>query len=286
MKLSEKAYAKVNLALKITGIREDGYHLLDMVVMETGLYDTVELEHMQQGISIEAPEGIPTGPENTAYQAAALYFEKTGIQGGAHIRLHKEIPSRAGLGGDSSDAAAVLRMLNRMHYDVESGKPSLAELQAVAPLVGADVAFFLTGGMQRCRGIGEILDDVKLAVPIHMVLLTPNEGLSTPEVYREYDRQACDKGGDIGKVIEALEKGDMTMLCREIFNDLEAPAMRLCPILPDIKQVLLDHGAMGAMMSGSGTSVFGIYGSEKESRAAAKEITAKHAGRFRLIYAQ
>ncbi len=286
MKLIEKANAKVNLALKITGVRDDGYHLLDMVLMETGLYDTLELESSGQGITIEAPEGLPLGMDNTAYKAASVYFRKTGVQGGAHIRLHKQIPGRAGLGGDSSDAAAVLRLLNRMHYNVESGRPSLSDLHTIAPQVGADVSFFLMGGVQRCKGIGEVLEHVKMAVPLHMVILTPNEGLSTPEVYREYDRQPSDTGGDTGRVVEALEKGDLAMLCREMFNDLEAPAIQLYPILPDIKSILMDHGAMGAMMSGSGTSVFGIFTSEEESREAAQKIAEKHNDRFRLIYAQ
>jgi 4-diphosphocytidyl-2-C-methyl-D-erythritol kinase len=284
MKLIEKACAKVNLALKITGIREDGYHLLDMVLMEAGLYDTLELEHRERGICIEAPEEIPTGMDNTAFRAAAMYFEKTGIRGGAHIRLHKSIPGRAGLGGDSSDAAAVLRLLNRMYYDVKCGKPSLSELHTIAPLVGADVSFFLMGGVQRCKGIGEVLEHIKLASPVHMVILTPNEGLSTPEVYREYDRQPSNTGGDTSLVVEALGMGDIQALCRAMFNDLEAPAERLCPILPGIKKLLLEHGAAGAMMSGSGTSVFGIYESEAESREAAEKIEKKYKDRFRLIH--
>ncbi|MDP2892618.1 MAG: 4-(cytidine 5'-diphospho)-2-C-methyl-D-erythritol kinase [Bacillota bacterium] len=280
-KIELNAYAKINLALKIMGRREDGFHLLDMAMAEIGLFDTVEVTIKKSGITLEVPAGMPGGMKNTAYKAAALYFARAGIRSGANIRIVKHIPERAGLGGGSSNAGAVLKALDKLYRAI-----SPQALHDVARQVGADVPFFLTGGTARCRGVGDIVEPLHVKEPLHIVVLCPKTGLGTPLVYQAYDKQSVHSSGNIEIVCGALEKGDTLLLCRSIFNDLEEAASCLCPEVPAAKEALLEEGALAAMMSGSGTSVFGIYASGEEARGATEKIRERNRDKYRLIFWQ
>ncbi|MBQ0145846.1 MAG: 4-(cytidine 5'-diphospho)-2-C-methyl-D-erythritol kinase [Lachnospiraceae bacterium] len=233
--MKTRAYAKINIGLDITGIREDGYHLLDMVMQTVDLYDELEITPRDDGrVVLECDEpGVPTDGRNLAVKAFRALIPE-GDERGVSIFLKKNIPSQAGLGGGSSDAAEVLKAANVL---CGLGKTP-DELETAAAKIGADVPFFIKGGCQRCRGIGEILSPAEDGHGDYVVIVKPEAGASTKDVYAAYDRLA--------------EKP-------ECANVLEAVTAEMFPVIREIKEQLLAEGAELAGMSGSGTAVFGIF---------------------------
>lgn len=230
-----RAYAKVNIGLDITGIREDGYHLLDMVMQTVDLCDELELTPRSDGqvvLTCDTP-GVPTDGRNLAVKAARALLPE-GDQRGVKISLKKNIPSQAGLGGGSSDAAAVLKAVNEIY----GLKKSDRELEEIGAALGADVPFFIKGGCQRCQGIGEILSPAEDDHGDWLIIVKPDAGASTKEVYAAYDRLE--------------EKPDMP-------NVLEAVTARKVPEITEIREMLTSRGAEYASMTGSGTAVYGIF---------------------------
>lgn len=230
-----RAYAKVNIGLDITGIREDGYHLLDMVMQTVDLCDELELTLRSDGqvvLTCDTP-GVPTDGKNLAVKAARALLPE-GDKRGVSIHLIKNIPSQAGLGGGSSDAAAVLKAVNEMYALGKSDR----ELETIGAGLGADVPFFIKGGCQRCQGIGEILNPAEDGHGEWMIIVKPDAGASTKEVYAAYDR--LEKKPDLPNVLEAVTAG-------------------MVPEVTEIKEMLLSCGAEFASMTGSGTAVFGIF---------------------------
>ena len=178
--LTINANAKINLYLEITGTLENGYHALSMIMQSISLCDTLTLEPAD-ALCVHCP-GVPQ-EQNSAFRAGQLFFEAAGLDGGAHIEIFKRIPSQAGLGGGSADAAAVLLGLSELY-----GHPlSLGELARIAVRIGADVPFFLKGGCQQCQGIGEVLAPLGNALAPHYLVIQPEGGVSTPAAYRKYD---------------------------------------------------------------------------------------------------
>ena len=247
------ACAKLNLALKITGRRPDGYHELDMVMQEISLCDQISIKKSDV-LRVESDKPLP--PDNTLGKAARVFFEYARVRGGADIYVQKNIPAQAGLGGGSSDGAAVLKALNTL-YDTGF---DIGELIGLGMRVGADVPFFILGGCARARGIGEVLAPLQSNLRAAYLLAKPAGGVNTKEAYEAYHRlEKTDT--DIEGVIQAVKAGDIRRYTSCASNDLAPAAMHLCP---DIKKILSEmKSAACVLVTGSGSCVFGAYADKK-----------------------
>lgn len=263
------AAAKVNLSLDIVGRMENGYHELDMIVCPVSWYDVITICEAEEGITLNCDGGIPTDERNIAYRAAEVIL-KDRCDRGVNITIEKHIPSQAGLGGGSSDGAAVLYGIN-MLYNLGLTKE---ELMGMGLKLGADVPLFLAESAVRARGIGEKLTKVDIHAPIHMVILKPEAGLSTPEVYGGYDTVGKPFALATDRLVKGLEEGFMKIAYGAMGNVMEPAAMALCPDVRRAKESLLACGALVAPMSGSGSAVFGVFESEAAADAAVKELEA------------
>lgn len=264
------ARAKVNLFLAVRGVRPDGCHELETVFQALDLADEIELELQPEGLRVSSHHpDLPDGEENLCWRAAALLQQRMASQKGVELRLTKRIPVGAGLGGGSSDAAAVLRGLNRL-WELDLDEQALQQLGAS---LGADVAFFLRGGTALGRGRGEFLSP--LPTPqLRLVIAWPKVALSTRLVYQAWDAQPSQGEAELAEMAQAIEADDPARIAGALRNDLEAATLRLCPACGELKQRLLAAGALGAMVSGSGSAVFGIA----ESESAAEEVAGRLAG--------
>ena len=273
-----RAFAKVNYALEVRGLREDGYHEISTVMQSVSLADEAQIERASEGFELEIePEGVEIGPpeENTVYKAWGLLGELVGSRLPVRVRLRKAIPAGAGLGGGSADAAAALVGLNELF----GLGLSYARLQEAGLQVGADVPFCLSGGTALGEGIGEVLNPLAAPRPHHLVVAKPATGAPTARIYRAYDERPY-HGGDasVAPVAEALRAGDLGALAQALGNDLAPVTKGLVPEVRALEEELLRAGAMGAAMSGSGTAVYGVFGSEAEARAAAEGLRAPFVG--------
>lgn len=266
-----KACAKLNLFLDITGKCENGYHLLKSVMQSVDIFDRVSVKKSSE-ISVKCSESALDGENNLAHKAAALFFGQTGIAGGAEIYIEKRIPMQAGMAGGSADAAAVLYGLNRLY----EAKLSAEELCAIGARLGADLPFCLCGGTMLCEGIGERLSLLPELSDCFFVIVKPEIGMSTAESYRIYDEHEAAglEHGDFSAMSTALDNEDVSGISCALYNALE------CTV-PDsvlkIKSALLKVGAEGALMTGSGTAVFGIFDGI-ESAAKAKAVLSSEYG--------
>ncbi len=248
------APAKINLALDILGRRQDGYHFIDTVMQAVDLCDEVELALTGGGIEVEClGMKLPAGEGNTAYRAARLFFERTGLKSGVKIRIDKRIPAGAGLAGGSADAAAVLVGLNAL---LQAGL-TVRELCEIGVKVGADVPFCILGGTARIGGIGEKLTPLPALCGCWFVVVKPAVSVSTAEAYRAFDEKGSKGKGDIDAVVRAVAKGDIESIGSLAFNAFE-DVIELEDVMR-AKEELLSRGALGAAMSGSGSAVFGIF---------------------------
>lgn len=262
------AYAKLNLFLGITGRREDGYHTLEMVMQSVDLHDTVEIFPADE-IHVRC-EGIEE-QNNIAYKAAKLFFNESGISGGAGISVEKRIPQMAGMGGGSADAAAVLYGLNEL-YD----RPILRErLTDISARLGADVPFALTGGCQAAKGLGEQLSPLVNRMDCFYLILKPSEGCSTPKVYALFDSSPVypDKSA-YGETLSAISRGDIDAFFAHTFNALTPAAGKLCPRIPALLAALSSSaGCLGSFMTGSGSACAGVFTGEAAAKEAAERLT-------------
>lgn len=266
------APAKINIRLKITGRRPDGYHNLVSIMVPVGLYDRIELRGTDHNLITLWCEGlsVPADRENLAYRAADSFFSSTGIEQGLSIGLKKDIPVAAGLGGGSSDAACVLKALNRIYSDPLTKK----ELAALALDLGADVPFFLKDGPCIAKGIGEILEPIEEWPRLWYVIVTPPVRVSTAWVYGNLnwppigETEQLELTRDEYQFIIANLKKSSFAPGHILDNDLEALTMARFPVIGAVKRALIDSGAGGALMSGSGPSVFGLFESEERAREA------------------
>lgn len=270
-KIIEFAPAKLNLFLDVTGRRENGYHEIDSVMQTVSLCDKIEME-IDRGDGIEVfcdSPFAPGGKENIIWRAADKYLSENKINASLKITLEKNIPSPAGMGGGSADAAAVLRGLNR-HFNAMSYE----KLVNLALNIGSDVPFCLRGGTQRVRGLGERLDPFRDLPSTNIFLIAVSgEDVSTPAAYKELDvkydgfKDYCPSHSPDG-MIEALNNCDLKTISREMFNVFEDVVLSYCPEAANAKRIMLENGALGAMMSGSGATVFGIFDRDDEEKAA------------------
>ena len=255
---TEYAYAKINLGLDIVGKREDGYHLLKMVMQTLRLHDTVTVIMGEEGSDIRTvtdSELVSDDSHNLAYRAAKLLSEKYHIDRGMEIRIEKRIPVAAGLAGGSSDAAAVLRGVNRL-FDLGLDMSRLRELGLA---LGADVPYCIQGGTMLSLGIGEILTPVDpMLGDFPVLLIKPAAGVSTKEAYEAYDRTDDPEHPDTEGLISAVKKGEIKEIGGYLGNVLERVAVSRVPEIREIKRFLKDRGAEAVLMSGSGPTVFAL----------------------------
>ncbi len=264
-----KARAKLNLSLDVLGRRPDGFHDLCMVMQSCTLADDVYVESAAPGDYLAQTNRsyIPTGDKNVAVKAARAYYAALGREGGAHMRITKRIPVCAGLGGGSSDAAAVLLALNELH----GGALDSAALQAAALAAGSDVPFCLMGGTALAEGRGELLTPLPKLPETDTVICMPYFSCSTPELFGRIDSRRSRCHPDTAGLIAALEAGDVRGVAQRMYNVFEdALGKRAANTVQEIKLQLLDNGALGAAMSGSGSAVFGLF-PDAESAAKAYE---------------
>lgn len=272
-KLLLKAPAKINLYLEVGKLRPDGYHAVRTVMQAVQLYDRLEISLTPEEGEVELlVEGkAPSGSENLCHRAASLFLERTGLRKGVRVVLTKLIPEAAGLGGGSSDAAAVLRGLNHLGGDIlESG-----ELFRLASSLGSDVPFFLLGGTVLAEGRGERVRPLAQAPPLPVVLVNPGVGLRTAEVYRRFDLEGGDPPPPSGMelLLEALSRGEVDRVSRFLFNSLQRVACRMMPELLDLLEKGRRAGALGGLVSGSGPTVFFLTSGESEAESLAAEMS-------------
>lgn len=277
-----QAFAKVNYALEVRGTRLDGYHEVSTVMQSVSLADEVEVETTAGGFELVTdPEDAGLGPleENTVYKAVRLLEKMAGIGLSVRVRLRKEIPAGAGLGGGSADAAATLVGLNELFGLGLSDE----ELRKVGLKIGADVPFCLSGGTALGEGIGEVLSPLPAPLPHYLVIAKPAAGAETARIYRAYDEQPRRGNFSASLAVEALSVGDLVTLARALGNDLVPITKSLVPEVRDLEEKLLRGGALGATMSGTGTSVCGIFGSEAEARAVAEGLRTHFVGVYEPV---
>ncbi len=264
------APAKVNLHLEVTAKRPDGYHAVETLVLAVNLFDTLEVRSKLDGtLTLECdPPGLPTGPGNLVMKAALALRQATGATRGAAMRLVKRIPSEAGLGGGSSDAATTLFVLNRLW---QLNCP-LQELQAVAATIGSDVGVFLTPPAGWCTGRGELVEPETPGGVIDLVIVKPAVGLSTAAVYKQVRVSGAAKSGDDAR--KALRAGDPEALARTLHNRLQEPAFALAPDVAATFERLTACGALGCLLSGSGSSLFAVCKDSGHAQRVAERFRA------------
>ncbi len=258
-----RAYAKINLALDVTGRRPNGYHDVRMIMQTIQLHDKVTITPIaREEILIKTNLNfLPTGKGNLVYDAAELFLRQTGICKGVHIDLEKHIPIAAGMAGGSSDAAATLTGLNELFH---TGL-SLTELQELGVTLGADIPFCLQGGTALSEGIGEILTPLPTPPACSVLIVKPNLGVSTQFVYQNLVLDERTVHPDVDGMISALHSGDYHGIVARLGNVLASVTEVHCPEISQIRKQMLDLGADGALMSGSGPTVFGLFSDEKKA---------------------
>ncbi|MFQ5561193.1 MAG: 4-(cytidine 5'-diphospho)-2-C-methyl-D-erythritol kinase [Nitrospinota bacterium] len=257
-----KSSAKVNLGLHVLKKREDGFHDIETVFQEIDLHDDIELVETETGISVETDSPLlSNGPENLAWKAADLILRHTGKKTGILIRIRKRIPVSGGLGGGSSNAAAVLSGLNSL-CDLKLPKNLLLEM---AGAIGSDAPFFLYGNTAIATGRGEVLRKVSLQGDCYFVLINPGIEVSTAWAYGQV-RPALTKNGQKNIINTFSSSFKIKEIASQMRNDLEKGVISKFPVIATVKEMLERGGAVKALMSGSGATVFGVFQKEKEAR--------------------
>ena len=294
--ITESAFAKINLTLDVLGKRPDGYHDIRSIMQTISLRDDVVINvdtdapwavHCYREV-IEDPkaeqsevrletDGFPQDADNLAWRAAEVFFARTGKQtSGLEIFINKRIPTEAGLGGGSADAAAVLRALNRA-YDAPLSIPALCELGAQ---VGSDVPFCVMGGTAIVEGRGELLTKLPPAPEFFLVICKPDFSVSTPELYRKLDETFIEKRPDHKSMQLNLQKGELLGIGGSLCNVFEPIVMQEHFDINYIRSMMYTYGAYGAQMTGSGSAVFGIYDSFEYATVACTMLKDKYSEIF------
>ncbi|CAN5647424.1 4-(cytidine 5'-diphospho)-2-C-methyl-D-erythritol kinase [soil metagenome] len=277
-----RAFAKINYALSIKGLREDGYHEISTVFQNISLADELELKQAAEGFGLRVePEWANTGPqkENTVYRAWELLRELTGLDLPVEATLRKKIPAGAGLGGASADAAAFLVGANELFgLGLERD-----ELSAVGFGIGADVPFCISGGTALGEGVGEKLSPLPAPPDHRLLLLKPESGAETASIYKAYDAHPVEEKASTEPLVTALHDQDLRGLAVSVGNDLAPITGDLVPEVAVYEKELIRSGALGACMSGSGTSVYGIFSTEEEAQAAMQQTEAPFAGVYEAV---
>lgn len=263
-----KAYAKINLGLDVVGRLPNGYHEVRMIMQTVGIYDVLTMKRIPAGIVVTTDHGeLPTDENNLIYKSAKLMLEEYGITEGVQIHLEKHIPIAAGMAGGSTDAAATFLGMNQL-FALNASEEKLRELGV---RVGADVPYCIMGGTALAEGIGEKLQRLPAAPDCCLLVAKPDINVSTRYVYEHLDAEGVKEHPDIDGMIEALKQGSLEGIVSRLGNVLEAVTAKKYPVIHEIRQCMLDTGAAGSLMSGSGPTVFGIF-TEKEAAQRALEL--------------
>jgi 4-diphosphocytidyl-2-C-methyl-D-erythritol kinase len=283
-----RAPAKINLSLRVVGKRQDGYHFLDTVIVPVSLYDEIEILKTKAAAGKKKTTGrlirvscdhplVPRGEKNIVFRAAQLLMRRAGSEQPVHIKIRKRIPVGAGLGGGSSDAAATLIGLNRLLRL----RLSTAQLEKMALFLGADVPFFIRARPARARGIGERLEPIKKLRRFWLVIVYPGFPVSTAQVFKTLGSTLTKLpvNTSIPSSLTSVEK-----LAGLLFNDLESVTLKRYPKLRLIKEALLHEGAAGGLMSGSGSSIFGVFASKRQATRALRRLPKEEGAKAYLVH--
>lgn len=278
--LTLKAMAKINLGLDVLRRREDGYHEVKMIMQTVGLFDSLAFTKLEEDrIEVRTnKEELPSDESNLIYRAAKLMKETFGIKNGISVVLTKNIPIAAGMAGGSTDAAATIVGMNRM-FDLGL---TLEQMQEVGVKIGADVPYCIQGGTALSEGIGEKLTRLPDAPDCFLVIAKPDIDVSTKYVYENLHANELKEHPDIDGMTEAIRNGDLQAVAERMENVLETVTARKYPIIEQMKTCLKDAGALNALMSGSGPTVFAVFDDENTAKNAFQKIRA--AGFTKQVY--
>jgi len=273
-KIELKAPAKINLALDVLSKRDDGYHELKMIMQTVELADLVTIELTAAPGRIKLSSGLrwlPNDNRNLAYAAAELILDRFQVNRGVSIHLKKRIPVAAGLAGGSTDCAAVLRGLNKLF----SLNLSLSELMDLGEQLGADVPFCLFGGTALAEGKGERLTRLPALPDAFVALIKPPFSVSTADIFKSFNPDAVNSKPDVNKMIDKIKNNDLIGICNCFANSLETVTVGKYPAIEQIKKELINRGALGTLMSGSGPTVFGVFENRLDAQRAVDFIEKK-----------
>ena len=275
-KIELKAYGKINIGLDVIRKREDGYHDLDMIMQTVGVYDDVIIsrEDGTQTYEIEVSTDadiLPNDKGNLAFMAAKVLMEAYDIKSKVKIHINKRIPIAGGMAGGSADCAAVLRGVNKLFQLGLTDE----QLQEYGVKLGADVPYCIVGGTKRAQGIGEILTDLPTPPKCYVIIAKPDAFVSTKFVYSHLRPAQIENHPDIDGIIESIKAGDLYGMCEKIANVMEDVTIPEYPIIQKVKDILKSNGAVNALMSGSGPTVFGIYDDEEKAKQSMDALSGK-----------
>lgn len=280
--VQKRAYAKINLYLTVTGKRPNGYHDLVTVMQSVSLCDELTVKRVEQeGILLDTGGVLPADDSNLICRAAKAYFARSGAPFGVDVKLKKSIPMQSGMGGGSADAAAMLQALNAL----DGNRFAEAELCEIAAGIGADVPFCVVGGTRLCRGIGEVMEPVQNNLRGTLVVAIGGEGVSTPAAFAELDRRYDDFRQENGEsrpvaLLNAMRMGDSAAAAPCFYNMFEEVIEPMRPMVSKWKKILWECGAVATMMSGSGPSVWGLFGDAGQAEQAQASLLAAGASAF------
>ncbi|NLO93244.1 MAG: 4-(cytidine 5'-diphospho)-2-C-methyl-D-erythritol kinase [Clostridiaceae bacterium] len=271
--------AKINLSIDVLNKRPDGYHSVEMIMQAIDLYDIVSVEKQKSGITLKCSHNdVPEDQRNIAWKAAEHFFIEASrkpwpyTDKGVSINIEKKIPVLAGLGGGSTDAAGVLIALNRLFNNCLDER----QIFEIAKGLGADVAFFLKGGTQKSEGIGYELTSLPDFDGINLVLVKPDISVSTKWVYQNFDLNQPGERPDTDTLVNAIIQRDIPKLALGMRNVLESATIKRHPEISIIMEKMMEYGALGSRMSGSGPTVFGIYPDEKTAKIALSKLLKEY----------
>ena len=268
-----KAYAKINLGLDVVQELPNGYHEVRMIMQTVGIYDELTLEKTDAGIYLTTDSGeLPTDENNLIYRAARLMQQTYQIEDGVRIHLRKTIPVAAGMAGGSTDAAATMKGMNNL-FGLGLSVPELMDLSV---RIGADVPYCILGGTALAEGIGEKLTSLPAAPTCHVLIAKPDINVSTKYVYEHLDSAGIQHHPDIDGMVSAIRAGSLPGILERLENVLEAVTIPLYPVIADLKKRMLELGAAGSLMSGSGPTVFGIFTDREKASDAYEQLLSEN----------
>ncbi|MDU4892380.1 MAG: 4-(cytidine 5'-diphospho)-2-C-methyl-D-erythritol kinase [Clostridium sp.] len=268
-----KAYGKINIALDVIGKRDDGYHLLKMIMQTVNIYDELEFKKSAKGIKITSNKSfVPTDNRNLVYKAIELFCNTYSVEKAISVHIEKNIPVEAGMAGGSTDAAAALRAMRDLYKPEISDK----ELMELGVNIGADVPYCIKGGTALCEGIGEVITELKPFKDKLLVVVKPNFGVSTIATYKGFKLSEVKQHPKVDELIEAMNRDDLKYVADNMMNLLELVTLKEHEEISRIKEFMCAEGALGSMMSGSGPTVFGFFDSEEKANKCAEMLKDKY----------
>lgn len=272
-KIELKAYGKINLGLDVIRKRPDGYHDLDMIMQMVDVYDDIVITKNKTGkIEVKTDTAVlSNGKDNLAYMAAKMLMGEFKIKDGVNIYINKRIPIAGGMAGGSSDCATTLMGINQL-FELGLSKEELMERGVK---LGADVPYCVLGGTAIARGIGEVLTPLPAPADCHVIIAKPPVSVSTAYVYGHIKPLKITKRPDIEAMAQSIKDGDLKKMASLIYNVMEDVTVGEYPIISEIKQVMLDNGALNSIMSGSGPTVFGLFDDKEKAQQCVKTLEEK-----------